>query len=186
MAYLISRPIIDEKSGAVGTLTDGQHTKDTQHMSNPQGDADIMQEPNGSDETSMGSIARVETAPSASTSEKRKPGRPKGSKNTNSSAIEPKRPVGRPPGTGPKQQAVLHGDDPDANERRPVGRPKKKPVTFGPMNPPGTSSITGLVSTTSFTLKLISHFLNISERLVCRLQGHLIVRRARLRSREQR
>ncbi|KAJ7760274.1 hypothetical protein DFH07DRAFT_771904 [Mycena maculata] len=70
---------------------------------------------------------------------KRKPGRPKGSRNKTSSAKsivdDPPKPRGRPPGTGHKQlahaRALSLGADltePETEPKRPVGRPRKTPA----------------------------------------------------------
>ncbi|KAJ7506340.1 hypothetical protein B0H11DRAFT_1973580, partial [Mycena galericulata] len=78
---------------------------------------------------------------------KRKPGRPKGSRNKNqppSNNIQsgPKR-LGRPPGTGSRQRALLNGTAPPEEPKRPVGRPRvrspPRPTTvrFGRIHVPG-------------------------------------------------
>ncbi|KAJ7246205.1 hypothetical protein C8J57DRAFT_1241646 [Mycena rebaudengoi] len=71
---------------------------------------------------------------------KRRPGRPKGSKNKRKELFDPSIPKprrGRPPGTGPKQKAAAAAalastSDSDSDEsaalaKRPVGRPSKIP-----------------------------------------------------------
>ncbi|KAJ7254254.1 hypothetical protein C8J57DRAFT_1658408 [Mycena rebaudengoi] len=91
---------------------------------------------------------------------KRRPGRPKGSKNKRKELFDPSIPKprrGRPPGTGPKQKAAAAAalastSDSDSDEsaapaKRPVGRPSKIPpahplqIRFredGPIHVPGT------------------------------------------------
>ena len=78
---------------------------------------------------------------------KRGPGRPKGSRNSttlgslaaSSGVSKPKRPVGRPKGSGPKQQAARDKSLSPAKKHR-VGRPRRYPV-FGNKNLAQESSV---------------------------------------------
>ncbi|GLB43789.1 putative essential for the formation of DNA replication focal centers [Lyophyllum shimeji] len=85
---------------------------------------------------------------------KRRPGRPKGSRNQNGSASlqlpQPtKRPVGRPRGSGPLQLAAANSGVKPTKKRR-VGRPKRK-AAFGPSKPRSDSMfVSGLPPTGRF------------------------------------
>ena len=56
---------------------------------------------------------------------KRRPGRPWGTIKSNPAVLEPKRPVGRPRGSGPKQLAAAAQASSVAQTKRPVGRPRR-------------------------------------------------------------